>query len=73
MSLGFQFDDLQVFCLAARKASFAAAAAELGMSPAYVSKRIAVLEAALGVTLFHRHARRVSITEAGERVYASAQ
>ncbi|MDD0839602.1 LysR family transcriptional regulator [Curvibacter sp. HBC61] len=73
MRLKFQLDDLQVFCLAARKASFAAAATELGMSPAYVSKRIAVLEANLGVTLFHRAARRVTVTADGERVYASAQ
>ncbi len=73
MNLNFQLDDLQVFCMAARKASFAAAATELGMSPAYVSKRIAILEKALGVTLFHRAARRVTVTDDGERVYASAQ
>ncbi|WP_371319894.1 LysR family transcriptional regulator [Variovorax sp. dw_308] len=73
MNLKFQLDDLRVFCLAARKASFAATATELGTSPAYVSKRIAILEKALGVTLFHRAARRVTVTEDGERVYASAQ
>jgi LysR family transcriptional activator of dmlA len=73
VNLRFQLDDLQVFCLAARKASFAAAATELGTSPAYVSKRIAILEKSLGVTLFHRAARRVTVTDDGERVYASAQ
>ena len=73
VKLNVQLDDLQVFCMAARKASFAATATELGMSPAFVSKRIAVLEASLGVKLFHRAARRVSITADGERVYASAQ
>ncbi|MDB5932671.1 MAG: LysR family transcriptional regulator [Massilia sp.] len=73
MNLTFQLDDLRVFCLAARKASFAATAMELGTSPAFVSKRIAILEKALGVTLFHRAARRVTITDEGERVYASAQ
>ena len=73
MKLNFQLDDLQVFCMAARKASFASAATELGMSPAFVSKRIAILEKALGVTLFHRAARRVTVTDDGERVYASAQ
>ena len=41
MNLKFQLDDLRVFCLAARKASFAATAMELGTSPAFVSKRIA--------------------------------
>jgi len=73
VKFNFHLDDLQVFCIAARKASFAAAATELGMSPAYVSKRVAVLEKALGVTLFHRAARRVTVTDDGERVYASAQ
>ena len=73
MSLKFDLDDLRVFCLAARKASFAATATELGASPAFVSKRIAMLEKALGVTLFHRSARRVTVTDDGERVYASAQ
>jgi LysR family transcriptional activator of dmlA len=73
VNLNFQLDDLRVFCLAARKASFAATATELGTSPAYVSKRIAILEKALGVTLFHRAARRVTVTDDGERVYASAQ
>jgi LysR family transcriptional regulator, transcriptional activator for dmlA len=73
VKLNFQLDDLHVFCMAARKASFAAAATELGMSPAFVSKRIAILEKALGVTLFHRAARRVTVTDDGERVYASAQ
>ncbi|NVM79069.1 LysR family transcriptional activator of dmlA [Duganella sp. SG902] len=65
-------EDLRVFAIAARKASFAAAAEELGMSPAYVSKRIGVLEQALGVRLFHRTTRRVIVSEDGERVYAHA-
>lgn len=73
VNLDFQLEDLRVFCLAARKASFAATAMELGVSPAYVSKRIAILEKALGVALFHRTARRVTVTDDGERVYASAQ
>jgi LysR family transcriptional activator of dmlA len=73
VNLNFQLDDLRLFCLAARKASFAATAMELGVSPAFVSKRIAILEKALGVTLFHRAARRVTVTDDGERVYASAQ
>lgn len=65
-------EDLRVFATAARKASFAAAAEELGMSPAYVSKRIGVLERMLGVRLFHRTTRRVIISEDGEKVYAHA-
>lgn len=65
-------EDLRVFTTAARKASFAAAAEELGMSPAYVSKRIGILEQMLGVRLFHRTTRRVVVSEDGEKVYAHA-
>lgn len=65
--------DLRVFVLVARKSSFAGAARELGMSAAYISKRIGILEDDLGVKLLHRTSRRVVITEEGERVYAWAQ
>jgi len=64
---------LRVFCHVARRSSFVAAATELGISPAYVSKRVADLERALGVTLFHRTTRRVRISEAGETAYAWAR
>ena len=66
-------EDFKVFVAVVRKGSFVAAAAELGMSAAYVSKRIGILEAALGVRLFQRSTRRVVITEDGERVFARAQ
>lgn len=55
-----------------RKSGFAAAAEELGMSPAYVSKRIGILEDVLGVRLFHRTTRRVVLSAEGEQVYARA-
>ena len=64
--------DLRVFVTVARQGSFAGAAQALGMSAAYVSKRIGVLEAALGVRLFQRTTRRVVITGEGEQVYARA-
>jgi LysR family transcriptional activator of dmlA len=65
--------DLRVFIHAARRASFAAAADELGASPAYVSKRIAMLEEALRVKLFYRSTRRVTLTERGELILSWAQ
>jgi LysR family transcriptional regulator, transcriptional activator for dmlA len=65
--------DLRLFYAAARRSSFVATAAELGASPAFVSKRIAILEKTLSVTLFHRTTRRVAITEEGEEVYQWAQ
>ncbi len=68
-----ELQDLRVLCSVARRSSFAAAAAELGTSPAHVSKRIAILEAQLGVRLFHRTTRRVHISDDGETVYAWAR
>lgn len=66
-------EDLKVFVTVVRKGGFAAAAEELGMSPAYVSKRIGVLESRLEVRLFQRTTRRVVITEDGEQVFVRAQ
>jgi LysR family transcriptional activator of dmlA len=65
--------DLRVFCQVARRSSFVAAATELGISPAYVSKRVADLERTLGVTLFHRTTRRVRISDAGEATFVWAR
>lgn len=59
--------DLNVFLTVIRKHSFAAAAEELGQSPAYVSKRIGVLEATLKTRLLHRTTRRLVLTDDGER------
>src|ERR1700746_1248044 len=51
----------------ARHRGFRAAATELGMSRSALSHAIAALEAKLGVRLFHRTTRSVSLTEAGEQ------
>ena len=61
-------EDLRVFLTVVRKGGFAAAAEELGVSPAYVSKRIQILETTLGSRLLHRTSRRVALTDDGERV-----
>lgn len=69
---GWDLIDLRVLCAVARRASFTAAAVDLGISVAYVAKRIAQLERALDTPLFLRTTRRVSITAQGEAVYAWA-
>ncbi|MDY7579850.1 LysR substrate-binding domain-containing protein [Herbaspirillum sp. RTI4] len=66
-------EDLRLFCLVARKNSFIASAKEVGASPAFVSKRIAVLEQALGVRLFHRTTRSVVMTDDGSNVHEWAR
>ena len=65
--------DLLLFCTVARRSSFVAGATELGISPAHVSKRIAMLEETLGVKLFNRTTRRVNITADGEAAFLWAQ
>ncbi len=65
--------DLRVFVEVVRKGSFTGAADALGMSAAFVSKRIGVLEAQLDTRLFERSTRRVVITDEGEQVYGRAQ
>jgi DNA-binding transcriptional LysR family regulator len=57
------------FAQTARRGSFAEAARDLGSSPSTVAKSVARLEAQLGVKLFHRTTRRVSLTGDGERLY----
>lgn len=65
-------EDLRLFCVVVRGPSFAAAARELGVSKAVVSKRIGLLEQALRVRLLHRTTRRLSLTEQGEVVHQHA-
>src|SRR5690554_2760569 len=56
---------MRVFVRAASAGSLSAAARHLGMSPAMATKHVNALEARLGVKLFHRTTRRLSLTEAG--------
>ncbi|MCV2223817.1 LysR substrate-binding domain-containing protein [Pseudomonas mercuritolerans] len=60
-------EDLKVFLTVIRKNGFANAAEELGYSPAYISKRISVLESTLATKLLHRTTRRIALTDDGER------
>src|SRR5215213_9019288 len=61
-------NDLQAFVLVARERSFTKAAAKLGLSQSTLSHTIRELETRLGVRLLTRTTRRVSPTEAGERL-----
>src|SRR5678809_825831 len=64
------FSGLSEFLSVAKHASFRAAAAELGVTPAAVSQAIRTLETKTGLVLFQRTTRRVGLTEAGEQFLA---
>jgi LysR family transcriptional regulator for bpeEF and oprC len=64
---------LLAFSETAKRGGFAAAARELGTSPSTLAKAVARLEASLGLRLFHRTTRQVSLTADGERLFQRSQ
>jgi DNA-binding transcriptional LysR family regulator len=62
--------DLEVFARVVTARSMSAAARELSLSPAVISKRIRRLEERLGVRLLQRTTRQLSLTQAGQDFYA---
>lgn len=75
MSSASQIDlnSLSIFDALAEAGSFTAAADRLGVAKAKVSLQIARLERALGVQLFARTTRRVTLTDAGRALHAQCQ
>jgi DNA-binding transcriptional LysR family regulator len=61
------------FSLLIRAGSFSSAARELDISTPAVSKRLAQMEARLGVQLLHRTTRRIGLTPEGEVYLAQAR
>jgi DNA-binding transcriptional LysR family regulator len=62
-----------VFAAIVDAGSFAAAAKHLGLSQPGVSRAVARLEARLGIRLFHRTTRVVSLTDDGRRFHAEVR
>ncbi|MGE4438168.1 LysR family transcriptional regulator [Achromobacter sp.] len=67
---GQRLQDLVAFLAVAEEASFTRAAARLGMSQSALSQTIRALEERLGLRLFARTTRSVSLTSVGERLLA---
>lgn len=63
--------NLESFIRSAECGGFSAAARRLGLTPAAVSRNVATLERNLGVRLFQRSTRSLTLTEHGERFLAS--
>jgi DNA-binding transcriptional LysR family regulator len=66
------WDKLKVFHAAAEAGSFTHAGEQLGLSQSAVSRQVSALEQELSVSLFHRHARGLILTEQGEMLYRTA-
>jgi len=66
------WDKLRVFHAAADAGSFTHAGEQLGLSQSAVSRQVSALEQELHVTLFHRHARGLVLTEQGELLFRVA-
>jgi len=64
---------LAVFAKVVEQESFSHAATDLGVSKSAVSKQIAALEERLGARLLNRTTRRLSLTEAGARLFDRCQ
>jgi DNA-binding transcriptional LysR family regulator len=58
--------NLESFVRSVEAGGFSGAARRLGLTPAAVSRNVAMLERNLGVRLFQRSTRRLTLTEAGE-------
>jgi DNA-binding transcriptional LysR family regulator len=63
--------NLESFVRAAAGGSFSEAGRRLGLTAAAVSRNVAMLERNLGVRLFHRSTRKLTLTEAGEHFLVS--
>ena len=66
------WDKLRIFHAVADAGSFTHAGTELLLSQSAVSRQVSALEEDLHVTLFHRHARGLILTEQGEVLYRTA-
>lgn len=65
--------NLESFARSAETSSFSAAARRLSLTPAAVSRNVAMLERNLGVRLFQRSTRKLTLTEEGERFLAAIE
>ncbi len=69
MTINDRLTGITTFVRVVDAGSFTLAAERLHLTRSAVGKSIARLERRLGATLFHRHTRRLALTEAGQAYY----
>lgn len=67
-TLSFDWNHVRAFLAAAQEGSFSAAARALGLSQPTLGRQVSSLEAALGVTLFERQGKGLTLTSTGEQL-----
>lgn len=65
-----EIKQMRLFARVVEASSFSEAGRQVGAAPSSVSRQISDLEAMLGVTLFNRTTRKLSVTEAGQVYYS---
>ncbi len=71
--MDINFHHLKVFHTVARQLSYSRAAEQLYISQPAVSRTVQELEKSVGTPVFHRQGKRISLTDAGRRVFDYAQ
>jgi DNA-binding transcriptional LysR family regulator len=67
--MSLRVDDPRLFFEVARARSITTAARQLDLPKSTVSRRLIQFEEALGIRLFHKTTRRITLTELGERYF----
>ena len=67
------WDKVRIFHAVAEAGSLTKAGDDLNLAQSSISRHIVSLEESLGVSLFHRHSRGLSLTEQGEYLYATTK
>jgi DNA-binding transcriptional LysR family regulator len=67
-----RFEAMSAFVAVVKAGSFSAAARDIGIPLATLSRRVADLEAELGARLLHRTTRKLSLTDQGQTYYAAS-
>ena len=73
INMSIEWKDLLLFLQVVERKGFTSAGEALGIPKSRLSRRVTLLEARLGTRLLQRSSRRLSLTDAGQALYAHCQ